>query len=63
MTLQLNLERGVNNMASSSPQKKNNLPEKDKRKIEGEQISDKAMTKLDKTILIKERILLSLTVL
>jgi len=50
-------------MASSSPEKKNNLPEKDKRKIEGEEISDKAMTKLDKTILIKERILLSLRVL
>ena len=50
-------------MASSSPEKKINLPEKEKRKIEGEEISDKAMTKLDKTILIKERILLSLRVL
>ena len=43
--------------------RRNDLTGKRKRKIEGEDISDKAMTKLDKTILIKERILLSLTVL
>ena len=47
-------------MASSPPEKKKFTG---KRKIEGEEISDKAMTKLDKTILIKERILLSLRVL
>ena len=50
-------------MASSSPEKKNNLPEKENGKIEGEEISEKAMTKLDKTTLIKKRTLLSLRVL
>ena len=50
-------------MASSSPEKKNNLPEKENGKIEGGEISEKAMTKLDKTILIKKRTLLSLRVL
>ena len=50
-------------MASSSPEKKNNLPEKENGKIEGEEISEKAMTKLDKIILIKKRTLLSLRVL
>ena len=50
-------------MASSSPEKKNNLPEKENGKIEGEEISEKAMTKLDKTILIKKSTLLSLRVL
>ena len=50
-------------MAFSSPEKKNNLPEKENGKIEGEEISEKAMTKLDKTILIKKRTLLSLRVL
>ena len=50
-------------MASSSPEKKKHLPDKEKRKIEGEEISEKAMTKLDKTILIKKRTLLSLRVL
>lgn len=50
-------------MASSSLRKKNNLPEKENGKIEGEEISEKAMTKLDKTILIKKRTLLSLRVL
>ena len=45
-------------MASSSPEKK-----KTKRKIEGEEISDKAMRKLDKTISIKESILFSLRVI
>ena len=43
-------------MASSTPEKENG-------KIEGEEISEKAMTKLDKTILIKKRTLLSLRVL
>ena len=50
-------------MASSSLRKKNNLPEKENGKIEGEEISEKAITKLDKTILIKKRTLLSLRVL
>ena len=50
-------------MASSSPEKKNNLPEPENGKTEGEEISEKAMTKLDKTILIKKRTLLSLRVL
>jgi hypothetical protein len=50
-------------MASSSPEKKNNLLEKENGKIEGEEISEKAMTKLDKIILIKKRTLLSLRVL
>ena len=50
-------------MASSSLRKKNNLPEKENGKIEGEEISEKAMTKLDKIILIKKRTLLSLRVL
>ena len=50
-------------MASSSLRKKNNLPEKENGKIEGEEISEKAMTKLDKTIFIKKRTLLSLRVL
>ena len=50
-------------MAFSSPEKKIIYRKKTKRKIEGEEISDKAMTKVDKTISMKGSILYSLRVI